>query len=223
MKSSRHAKKLLGCFSALAAIFLLISTSYAQEWWEESLAREALNGDTVAIETVEAMLYGAAFGGDASKVRYLLEKGVNVNARARPSMKGEISSGVTALITASVRGHLDTVQVLLEHGADVNAQDNTGSTALILAACYGHADIVRALLDHGADPNVHKEGSTTALMYACSYCSVDMVRMLLDKGADVNAKGSMGEFGGMQTALSIAKGFGYSEIVEILKEKGAKE
>lgn len=42
--------------------------------------------------------------------------------------------GITALMTASVSGHVEAVQLLLYHGADALAIENGGLTALINAA-----------------------------------------------------------------------------------------
>jgi ankyrin repeat protein len=44
-----------------------------------------------------------------------------------------------------------------------------------------------------------------------------MVRILIDREADVNAKNNTGD-----TALSLAKKGGYDDIVNLLKEAGAK-
>jgi ankyrin repeat protein len=42
----------------------------------------------------------------------------------------EHTHGWTALIWSAKRGHLETVRVLLEHGADRNSADDEGKTAL---------------------------------------------------------------------------------------------
>jgi hypothetical protein len=70
-------------------------------------------------------------------VQALLAKGAEVNAKEE--------HGMTALMAASFKGHLDIVQALLAKGADVNAKASDGTTALDAAAQGGHADI-RALL-----------------------------------------------------------------------------
>jgi len=49
---------------------------------------------------------------------------------------------------ASSRGREDIVEMLLEAGADVNAQDDDGSTALMCAAEHGCVNIVKMLLAH---------------------------------------------------------------------------
>ena len=60
--------------------------------------------------------------------------------------------GTRALIVAAAHGHTDTVQALLDAGADVNAEDFTGWTALHAAAFNGDPEIVQLLLEHGAIP-----------------------------------------------------------------------
>lgn len=58
------------------------------------------------------------------------------------------------LLNASIRGNIETVQTLLDKGADVNAKNNGGYTALWWASFNGHADIVKLLIENGADINV---------------------------------------------------------------------
>jgi len=59
--------------------------------------------------------------------------------------------GMTPLHWASDRGHVEIVQFLLSHGADVNLQDHCDNTSLHIAAMSGQKDIVRLLLDARAD------------------------------------------------------------------------
>jgi len=44
-------------------------------------------------------------------------------------------------------------QVLIEHGADVNAQDDNKSTPLHLASSGGHVELAQVLIEHGANVN----------------------------------------------------------------------
>lgn len=74
----------------------------------------------------------------------------------------------SSLGEAARLGRLDVVQLLLEHGADVNNQCNgeLQETPLMLAAEAGHQEVVKLLLRLNADPlltNAHEE---TALMKA---------------------------------------------------------
>eukprot|EP01050_Picozoa_sp_SAG11_P004226 SAG11_NODE_263_length_11526_cov_23.830314_10_plen_72_part_00 len=55
--------------------------------------------------------------------------------------------------TAAKDGHRAAVQLLLDHGADVNTQStDDGSTALLVAALGGELAAVDVLLDCGANP-----------------------------------------------------------------------
>ena len=62
------------------------------------------------------------------------------------------------------------VQMLLEHGADVNAQGGHYGNALQAACSGGHDKIVQMLLEQGADVNAQRVDrlSVTALQAACS-------------------------------------------------------
>ena len=45
------------------------------------------------------------------------------------------------------------VQLLLQHGASINAFDKKDRRAIHWAAYMGHTDVVRTLVDHGAELN----------------------------------------------------------------------
>jgi ankyrin repeat protein len=58
--------------------------------------------------------------------------------------------GDTALIGASWNGHKEVVKLLIEAGADVNAQDNWGHTALKFVSENGYTEVVNLLIEAGA-------------------------------------------------------------------------
>lgn len=51
-------------------------------------------------------------------------------------------------------GHRDTVKLLLEVGADINAVDIDGWTPLMFAVRDGTIDIVRLLIQSGANTDI---------------------------------------------------------------------
>ena len=73
------------------------------------------------------------------------------------------------------------VQLLLEHGADVNAEDNNYSTPLHLATSL-EPEIVQLLLQHGADTNALDQSHRTPLHLAMQSQVSDKLRDLLAHG-----------------------------------------
>jgi ankyrin repeat protein len=67
------------------------------------------------------------------------------------------------------------IDLLLAHGAVLDAADNRGRTALMIAAALGHAAVVAHLLQHGADRARKDKDGKTALDLAAD----DAVRKTL--------------------------------------------
>lgn len=111
----------------------------------------------------------AAQSSDLELMKQLLQHG------ADPSLTTE--AGVTPLMVAcgigwvegvtyewSREANLNTVKLLLELGADVNAQDRVDErTALMGAAHKGRPELVRLLVEHGANLATHDIGSRDSL------------------------------------------------------------
>jgi ankyrin repeat protein len=89
----------------------------------------------------------------------------------------------TALHIAAMLGHVAAVKLLLERGADVNANASPGITPLCDAR---RADVVRVLLDAGATIEPDPVGHSSPLTQACSFDDVESVTLLLDGGANPN-------------------------------------
>ena len=123
----------------------------------------------------------------------------------------------TALRAASFGGRKKVVELLLEHGADVNAKGSDDGTALQAASYKGHEKVAELLLEHGADVNAEGGGYGTALQAASYNGHEKVAELLLEKGADVNAEG-----GGNGTALQAASYNGHEMVAELLLEKGAR-
>ena len=77
--------------------------------------------------------------------------------------------GQTALMLASAEGHIDTVQMLIQAGTDLNI--NHSGTALIAAVEGGHLEVAQMLIQAGADANLKApQTGWTALDYAQFNC-----------------------------------------------------
>ena len=117
---------------------------------------------------------------------------------------------------ALLLGHERCVELLLERGADINAQFGRLGNTLQVASYYGYEKIVKLLLERRADVNAQDGQDGSALQQASSRGHGSVVKLLLDRGADVNARGGL--YG---SALQAAVRCGYEKIVKLLLERGA--
>ena len=112
----------------------------------------------------------AAKVGDTERVRELLRENPSLANKVPPY--STYYSGLP-LRNACARGDLETVQVLLEAGADPNTPEpglapNGG--ALHAAASSGSIEIAKILLEYGADPNSEVESSSNCIC-SINFCS----------------------------------------------------
>lgn len=73
----------------------------------------------------------------------------------------------TPLMEAAQNAHVDTVRLLLAHGAEVNAKGQCGNTALHYAVLSTNVEVCRLLIEHQADVNAINETGHTPLMVRC--------------------------------------------------------
>jgi ankyrin repeat protein len=114
---------------------------------------------------------------------------------AEPSLvrSVDIPSGRTALHVAAEVGREEVVALLVETGADVNAQTRYGWTALVEAILNGHTGIAEYLLEHKADPNLPcGDGGWTPLRCAVWHGWNDVARLLIRRGAKVDVFSAAG-------------------------------
>jgi len=86
---------------------------------------------------------------------------------------------------ASSKGKTEIVRLLLDCGANANAEDKNGSTPLHLASSEGETETVRLLLDRGAIADVMNKEGRTPLQVAMAF-SEEIVEMLTEHGAKVD-------------------------------------
>lgn len=174
-----------------------------------------------SFEDSNERLITAARDGDAEAVREALRQGADVNIVSQ-------HLGGSALVVAASGGqlfsalgwpwqkYLQVMKVLIEAGADVNAQAWGGSTALMWSAEGGNADMARLLIEGDADVHVKDNGGHTALLLAARNGHVDVVRLLIGEGADIHARNRGGN-----TALMLAAASGKPDVARLLIEEGA--
>jgi uncharacterized protein len=111
--------------------------------------------------------------------------GVSLFLEHGAPVESKDSNGLTSLILAAERGHLETVRQLLAHGANIEAQGGRGSgqTALIAAAENGRVDVVQLLLQHGADVTKRDWANRTALDQAEQRRHPNVAEILRSAGA----------------------------------------
>ncbi|MBV8900922.1 MAG: ankyrin repeat domain-containing protein [Verrucomicrobia bacterium] len=84
------------------------------------------------------------------------------------------------LLVASLLGFKETVKLLLDNGAEVDARSEDRRTPLMLAASKGYGEIVKILLDAGADPALTDRMGETAESLASSQGFTEVAAMLRD-------------------------------------------
>lgn len=78
----------------------------------------------------------------------------------------EDDDGNSALSYASINGHDNLVEILINYGAVVNQMNCDGKTPLNLATEHGHLSTVKLLFELGADINHTDNNGLNPLMYA---------------------------------------------------------
>ena len=96
--------------------------------------------------------------------------------------------GMCALCLASVLGHVEAAQRLLDAGADIELGDDDGDGPLGLAAYHRQVALVKLLLQRGANVQAHTKGGGSAMAYACQFDADDCLREMLQAGGDPDAQ-----------------------------------
>ncbi len=121
-----------------------------------------------------------------------------------------VQGGFTALHYAARQGHIESAEMLLDHGADIDQlSGGDQSSPLLVSVINGNYDLARMLVERGADVNIVSDDGVGPLfatlniewslrtwypqpqMYhtqATSY--LELMEVLLDAGADPNAQTS---------------------------------
>lgn len=146
---------------------------------------------------------------DASIMQYVLQTGVDVTHFAR-----DAGWEVTFVLKQGKTEHL---QMLIEHGMNVNeACADMNHSLLIEAVFRGCDEAVELLLKSGADINAQDPDGYTALMHA--YGKPEKVKLLLARNPDLSIRNKNGDDALTLFRDSVIYGDAYAECYRLLQE-----
>lgn len=114
--------------------------------------------NTRDVTSGETALHFVTTRRDLTWMRFLIERGANVNVRD--------ARGVTPLVIACNLNFTEGVELLVESGARIDDSNNAGETPLITAVHNRNLPLMRILLKAGADPDRADNSGRTARDYA---------------------------------------------------------
>ena len=153
-------------------------------------------------------MYGCTplhFVTSAGVCKLLLDAKIKVNARNAYYDR-------TALHTNNRDREVGVIDMLIQAGIDVNAQDADGETALLNATYNIATQVALRLLELGADVNAtNRSSGISALHYATEYNRHEILADLLNRGADYSKRTETG-----RTILHLAAYYSGNETLSIL-------
>ncbi|KDO33649.1 hypothetical protein SPRG_19265 [Saprolegnia parasitica CBS 223.65] len=164
---------------------LLLATSLNHVDCIEVLLRRAANVHVVSSATQETPIMAAVAANFLEAAHLLLGMG-----RCSPHAT-DLSDGATLLHDAAARGFVDMAQLLLAHGASIDAVDVDGSTPIMYAIYNDQLPMLRFLLEAGASPDVINLAGLGAIHMAIDKPA--LASLLAAFNADVNAWTLQGE------------------------------
>ena len=199
------------------------------------LIAAAVDVNTIAKSGGTALMF-AAGGGHNDTTKLLLEAGAEVDVRVNATAEyleqvktaitegkedmDQHQNGVTALSIAALGGHIGTVKLLLDAGANVSAMDEDGLTPLLHAVKHSFFEVAQLILERNGNPDDEyvdeKNVSHNLLMDAIIYNRTEFATTLITKGANLRYVDSEGV-----TLLTQAAYLGHEHIVTILINHGA--
>jgi ankyrin repeat protein len=186
--------------------------AYKKEHWK-IFHLLTVNGAVFEPKFGKTLLYIATEINDYQLVKYLIEKGAEINAR---------SDNQTPLRIAYKKEHFEIFHFLILKGTDLEAKNEKNQTVLQQATEARQYKIVNLLSYNNAHG---KEQFSKEFYFDCSYTDLHFasehghfqnVEFLIEKGAEIDAKDKS-----EKTALHLASEKGYFEVVKSLVEKEA--
>ncbi|KAJ6789702.1 hypothetical protein PWT90_00566 [Aphanocladium album] len=149
--------------------------------------------------------------GDVSVVAFAIASVQHIT-----EIKAEGHGKAIGLHYAAKGGYVDILQLLLKHGATVDARNSSGEAPLHLVSFSGQIEAAKLLLSHGATVNALNGNCETPLHVALKSRQTEVARLLLSHGAAISTLDISGE-----TPLHLASFSGQTEVARLLLSHGA--
>ena len=167
---------------------------------------------------VEKDIFFAIYSGDVEVLKQSIANEEDINSIRNKELSKAYFKNANLLHMATPRDSANSVEFLLEKGADVDMRDKQGFPALYNAAGNNALTVARVLLEQGAAvdaaPSHH---SLTPLHSASAAGHIQFIQLLLDNGANINAQESVSSY----TPLHLAIAKKSVEAVNVLISRGA--
>jgi len=166
--------------------------------------------EEILFHEVPLDVFDAAALGEVEHLRELIE--VDHSQVNNYSGDGFIPLGLAAFF-----GQIECVKLLVDHGADINAESKNQMQVRPIHSAVAHRqaqvafEMAEYLLANGALVNVVQHGGWTPLHQAAAHGQEKIVRLLLRYNADVSARSEDG-----RTPLDLAVETGYDYLIEVL-------
>lgn len=161
---------------------------------------------TAKTETGETALKLAAWGGHEAVLQHLLDY-----LDGEPNSEAWLAT--SRVFDVAAAGDEKAMQLLLDKGADITAEDQHKKTALHVAASKGHVALARMLLENGANVDATDDFGQTPICKAAFDGHIEVVRLLIEHKANLEPP--------LFDAISPRMGRGKVEIVQLLLDNGA--
>lgn len=120
---------------------------------------------------------------------------------------------------ACKRGHVDCIRSFVEHGANIEEQDDDyhcNMTPLLTASFYGQLDAMSLLIQYGANMYARDITGETSLHLVCERGHIQCAYLLIKRGININLKNRDGK-----TPLHISCNRGHLNCIRLLLKHGA--
>lgn len=126
--------------------------------------------------------------------------------------------GFSPLMVAAQRGYMRIVQLLIDHGSDINQENGSGKNSLMLACFAGHLDVVEYLRNQGASWRNRDKVGCTAMHWAVDGGNLKLIEWMIGDECEVDVKDSISQWTPLMRVSAVT---GNTEVAQHLIAAGA--